>query len=287
MKNAITKSIILAVAIAAAVGGVLFFIKYIVSPPGDISAKAAAEEVFNSDLNEVVAAFNPDSLGLNDAEVAYDAILDRASLFKDDELIVDEKIYDKNIADASEKFAKTLIAWSYDKFNKPAWNTGDHSVMLRLIGKMRKTTVEEGSKKALSPETLASLTEIESVINDYNRAWAVARKTIFSNYQNVAAVRNEAKTYSRKRHLSNCTSLVNALNAIGEKQENSCYNQLRKKVERLHYLFYFENRNAYNAESKRIYGLIKEFEDTGVFGVSTASHAKVLKDLHDTYDMSS
>lgn len=139
-------------------------------------------------------------------------------------------------------------------------------------------------QKALSPQTLSSLTEIESVINDYKKAWSVTRNTSFTDYQNVTSIRNEARTYATRKYLSNCTDLVNALNAIGEKQENSCYNQLYKTVERLQYLYYFENRKAYENESKRIFGLIKEFKETNVFGISTANHAKILADMQDQYD---
>ena len=47
---------------------------------------------------------------------------------------------------------------------------------------------------------------------------------------------------------------------------------------------YFENRRVYESESKRIYGLIKEFKETKVFGISTANHAKMLADLQDRFD---
>ena len=273
MKNAVSKSIILAVALAIAIGSVLIFVRYVVNPPEDISAVATADDIFN-----------PDSLTLKEAENTYDAIVDRANIFNDDELINDKSVFDKAIAEASEKFTKSIISWSIDKFNKSTWNTGDHEVMIRLITKMRKVSIEEGSKKALSPESLASLTEIESVVNDFKKAWTVTRKTNFTDYQNVTSVRNEARSYATKRYLSNCTNLVNALNVIGEKQENSCYNQLHRTVERLQYLYYFENRKAYENESKRIYGLIKEFKETNVFGVSTANHAKILADMQDRFD---
>ena len=284
MKNVASKLIILSVAIATAIGGVLFFVRYIVNPPEDVSAVATAEHVFNPDIKDIVASYNPDTLSLKEAEVSYDALVDRSSIFSEDSLIIDKKIFDNAIAESSEKFTKCFISWSIDKFNKSTWNTGDHEVMLRLISKMRKVSIEEGSKKALSSETLSSLTEIESVINDFKKAWSVTKKTTFSDYQKVTSIRNEARTYANKKYLSNCTNLVNALNMIGEKQENSCYNQLLKTVERLQYLYYFEDRQAYERESKRIYGLIKAFKETNVFGVSTANHAKVLADMQDRFD---
>ena len=284
MKNAVSKSIILAVALAIAIGSVLIFVRYVVNPPEDTSAVATAADVFNPDITKSVSSFNPDSLTLKEAENTYDAIVDRANIFNDDELITDKSVFDKAIAEASEKFTKSFISWSIDKFTKSTWNTGDHEIMIRLIAKMRKVSIEEGSKKALSPESLASLTEMESVVNDFKKAWAVTRKTNFSDYHNVTSVRNEARSYATRKYLNNCTNLVNALNVIGEKQEISCYNQLYRTVVRLQYLYYFENRKDYENESKRIYGLIKEFKETNVFGVSTANHAKILADMQDRFD---
>lgn len=284
MKNTIFKSLILAVAIAIAIGSVLFFVRYVVSPPEDISAEATAKDVFCPNLKEFVGAYNPDSLSLKDAEVKFDALIDRANIFIDDKLISDKKIYDNVITESSEKFAKSFTAWAFSKFSMSIWSNGDHETMLRLIAKMRKVSIEEGSKKALSPNTLSTLTEIETVINNYKYAWSVTKNIRFTSYQDVVSIRKTTRTYATKKYLSNCTNLVDALNAVGKKQEKSCYSQLCGKVKRLKYLSSFEDRDEYNAESKRIYGLIKEFRETNVFGVSTAEHAKTLANMQDAYD---
>ena len=284
MKNTILKSLILALAIAIAIGSVLFFVRYVVSPPEDISAEATAKDVFNPNLKDVVSAYNPDSLSLKDAEIKFDALIDRANIFIDDKLISDKKVYDNVIIESSEKFAKSFVAWSFRKFSMSIWNNSDHETMLRVIAKMRKVSIEEGAKKALSPSTLSTLTEIESVIKDYNYAWSVTKLIKFTSYQNVVAIRKTASTYATKKYLSNCTNLVDALNAVGEKQERSCFSKLSGKVKRLKSLSSFDDRDEYNAESKRIYGLIKEFKETNVFGVSTAKHAETLAEMQDAYD---
>lgn len=284
MKNTILKSLILALAIAIAIGSVLFFVRYVVSPPEDISAEATAKDVFNPNLKDVVSAYNPDSLSLKDAEIKFDALIDRTNIFIDDKLISDKKVYDNVIIESSEKFAKSFVAWSFRKFSMSIWNNSDHETMLRVIAKMRKVSIEEGAKKALSPSTLSTLTEIESVIKDYNYAWSVTKKIKFTSYQNVVDIRKTASTYATKKYLRNCTNLVDALNSVGEKLERSCFSQLCGKVKRLRSLSSFEDRDEYNAESKRIYGLIKEFKETNVFGVSTAKHAETLAEMQDAYD---
>ena len=283
-KNTTSKILILVGAIAVAIGGVLYFVKYVVSPPEDISAVATSKDVFNPNIQGSVAAFNPDSLNLKDAEIVFDALVDRAIIFIDDELIVDISVYDDAISESAEIFTKTFIAWSIDKFKKTSWNTNDHETMLRLITKMRNVSNHEGSQRALSQSTLSSLAEIESVVSDYKKALDVTRKTTFSSYQNALSVCNEAKSYATRKYLSNCTNLVNSLNTIGEKQENSRFIQLHQMVERLQYLYYFENREAYETESKRLYKLIREFKETTVFGVSTEQHARTLAEMQDRCD---
>ena len=95
----------------------------------------------------MVASYNPDSLGLKEAEFSYDALVDCSTVFREDELINDNKVFDKVIAELSDKFTRRFLNWSIGKFNKSTWNKGDHEVMLRLIAKMRKVSIDDGSKK--------------------------------------------------------------------------------------------------------------------------------------------
>lgn len=281
MNNALVKSLILALAIAIAVGGVLFFIQTVVSPPEDIKS----EEMHTSDIQQFSKSYNPDSLQLGEAEKMFDVIIDRANLYKDDGFI-EQKVCDDVIAQSSEKFSATFIKWAMSKFNQATWNSSDHVSMKRIINKLRNITVAQNSKKALESNTLGSLTKIESIINDYGMAWSVTRQTLFVpwNYEDAQSKRINAENYAKKEYLRNCVNLVNSLNSVGEKLESSCYRQLTQSVNKLQYRFSFSSKEAYDNESSRVYDLIQKFEKTNAFGVSTAAHAKVLKDLQDLYD---
>ena len=119
MKNTIFKSLILAIAIAIAIGSVLFFVRYVVSPPEEISAEATAKDIFNPNLKDVVSAYNPDSLSLKDAEIKFDALIDRANIFIDDKLISDKKVYD-NVITAPSSTALSATFQAIDcSFNAP------------------------------------------------------------------------------------------------------------------------------------------------------------------------
>lgn len=284
MNNALVKSLILALAIAFAVGGVLFFIQTVVSPPGVVKA----EDVFTSDIQQFSSSYNPDSLNLSEAEKMFDVIIDRTAIYKEDDFI-EQSVYDDVITQSSEKFSATFVNWATHKFDLPSWNSYDHVSMKRIISKLRNITVAQGSKKALSSDQLESLTKIENTINDYNLALAAAKQTSFIpwNFNDARNKRTNAEGYAKKKYLKNCLNLVNSLNSVGGKLENSCYNQLHRTVETFKYLYNYKNRQAYEFESNRINGLINEFEKTDAFGVSTSAHAKALKNLKASYDRAS
>lgn len=281
MNNALVKSLILTLAIALAVGGVLFFIQTVVSPPENIKI----EDMHTPNIKKYSASYNPDSLGLDEAEKVFDAIVDRAIIYKDDSFI-DQKACDEAISSSAEKFSDTFVKWAMSKFGQASWNSNDHAVMKRIISKLRNVKIEQGSKKALDSNSLASLTKIEDIINEYGRAWSATKHTSFTpwNYDDARNKRLNAEAFVKKQYLSNCANLVNALNAVGEKLEKSCYYQLIQRVNKLQYCYSFSSKEAYDNESSRVYDLIQDFEKTNAFGVSTAAHAKVLKDLQDSYD---
>lgn len=77
---------------------------------------------------------------------------------------------------------------------------------------------------------------------------------------------------------------LDSLKSVGEKLEKSCYYQLVSRVNKLRNLYSFSSKEAYDNESSRVYDLIREFEKTAAFGVSTSAHAKNFKKMQDSYD---
>ena len=96
MNKSLIKSLILAIAIAVAVGGVLFFIQTVVSPPENIKT----EDVHTADIQKFSNSYNPDTLELKEAEKLFDVIADRATLYREDSLI-DQKSCDNAISQYS------------------------------------------------------------------------------------------------------------------------------------------------------------------------------------------
>lgn len=281
MNRSLIKSLILAIAIAVAVGGVLFFIQTVVSPPENIKT----EDVHTTDIQKFSNSYNPDTLELKEAEKLFDVIADRATLYREDSLI-DQKSCDNAISSSAEKFSAAFVKWSMSKFEQSIWSHSDHVVMTKIIYKLRNVTIAQGSKKALESTSLAVLTKIESIISEYGNAWNVAKQTSFNNYNDAYSKRKNAESLATKEYLKNCVRLVNALNSVGQKLELSCYYQLKRRVDNLQNLYSFGTKSAYDNESSKVYDLIQEFEKTKVFGVSTSAHAQSLKNSQDYYDRS-
>lgn len=279
MNNIITKVIIIALALVLAVGAVLYFLRTIVRPPENIRV----ENVHSSDIIQLSDSYHPDTMILLDAEKMFDMIVDRADLYKNDELI-DQGTYDKAISTAAIELSSAFVHWSKSKFQQSVWQKSEHLEMKRIISKLRNITVEDGSKKALDENSLSSLTDIEDIIAKYNLAWSLARNTTFKDYDDASLKCKKAKGFASNPYLKNCKMLANALNDLDKNLENSCYRQLYQETEKLQYFHNFENRKAYEAESKRLYNMIRAFKETNAFGISTESHAKTLAGIQDKYD---
>lgn len=280
MKNNIAiKSVILAVAIAVAIGGVLFFIKTIVSPPDDVKKVNVHEQ----NITQEITSYKPDTLSLEEAEKEYHRIIDKANIYHRDSLISDTP-FNTAIGTTTEKFAVAFTNWAFSVFSQSQWNAGDLQTMNRLIGLLRQVTIDSGSKKALQAGSSSKLTEIEGIIQKYHAAWNVAIQTHFVSYESTHSVVREAKQYANTQYLQNCASLCYALSEVGTKLEHSRYWQLHARVGRLKHLNNFVSKDAYESESTIIYDLIKEFKESTVFGVSTASDAETLANMQDDYD---
>lgn len=277
--NIATKSVILAVALVAAIGGVLFFVKTVVSPPEDVKKV----NVHEPNLAKETSSFNPDTLSLVDAEKEYDRIIDKANVYYGDSLI-GEKNFNEALSTTTEKFATTFVKWCFSEFSQSQWSQGNLQTMTRLIGRLRRVTVDKGNKKALQANTSSKLTEIESVIQQYHAAWNVARRTRFVSYESARQTVAEARRYANTPYLQNCSSLCNALGEVGSKLEHSRYWQLHARISRLKNLYNFSSKEAYDQESMAIYNLIKEFKESDAFGIRIVSDAESLGNLQDLYD---
>ncbi len=254
MKRTLVKSLILVAAVLFAVSGVLFFILSVVSPPNDIE-KENAHEI---DIEHSVSIFNPDSLTLAQAEATMDCLHDRALLFYSDSLISDNA-FNNAIKKSSNSFASSFIEWSYSKFILKTWNVKDHDEMKRIMTKLRNITISNGTKKAIDPQHLSSMTEIETIIADYNAAWKVASHTSFSSLEDASIIIEKAYKYANQDYLKNCTYLVNVLFKVSEKLEESHFNLLTRQVNSLTG-YRSMNRDSFISRSREVNSSLNEYD---------------------------
>lgn len=276
MKNAISKSIVLAIALGLAIGCVLFFARYIVNPPESTSALAKSGDVFQPDMENLVEQYNPSEMTLKDAENAFDAILDRADIYQTDMLISDMSFIEAEKKISAEKFANLLYSWSINKFKQSIWYEKDHATILRLSRKLKSFGVKK--------EIQDSLRMIETVISNYNQAWTICKQNVFISYDDTRYTLKKANSYINKPYLSNCTLLKRTIDGFGRQLEKSRYHQLEQEVEKLNNLQSFSNKTAYEIKSRDIAKLINGFSNSDAFGVSTESDAGKLGEKQDYYN---
>lgn len=254
------KIIILIVAIALAIGGVMFYAKTQVAPP--MATKAVNQYAKQID-NRCNAMANADQAGM-------DSILPDA-LSKIRIYATEGKVEDGAANAAIDKllaiYAPAFLDSAFGKFRQSVWRADDHSRMLAVVAKLRGVKHIDHSS-ALKRSTADSLALIVNIIGNYKQACAVSRA---SGFRGIAAARStidRARQLANDPYLSNCTNLMNALNGVRPRIAAAHYNYAASMVEKLaNYRFvtqqYYENSlvptveravNQYDEQAKALYG---------------------------------
>jgi len=281
MKRTAIKLTILIAAIALAVGGVLLFLRTIVSPPTDSKSTNAHE----ADIVRAMENYSPGKQSLSEAEKALDNLHDRATLFYTDSLINDE-VHDNVVATSSNAFATVFTDWCFEKFGQSVWSAKDHQQMSRIISKLRKKSISHGTKKAVNPQFLSSMTKIETVIADYNAAWRAAKNTKYSSLADSESKIKAADSYRTADYLCNCTSLVSALSKVRSNLEQSHYNYLVRLVNSLGN-YRSMSKAEYENWTDDVIAKLNEYKSdaTRVYGANHHSVSDLEAKCHDFYQI--
>mgnify|MGYP000011301547 FL=1 len=254
------KIIILIVAIALAIGGVMFYAKTQVAPP--MATKAVNQYAKQID-NCCNAMANADLAGMD--SIMTDA-QSKIRIYATEGKVEDEAAnaaIDKLLA----IYAPAFLDNAFGKFRQSVWHTDDHSHMLAVVAKLRGIKHIDHSS-ALKRSTADSLALIVNIIGNYKQACAVSRA---SGFRGIAAARStidRARQLANDPYLSNCTNLMNALNGVRPRIAAAHYNYAAGMVEKLaNYRFvtqqYYENSlvptveravNQYDEQAKALYG---------------------------------
>lgn len=233
--KATIKILILLLAIAFAIGGVMIYAKTIVAPPITLKKIDQYQNNLQKDydkLSKVKSEFQTDSI--------YAVLLDRIHVYKNEDKLATIDT-DNNLSKLIEIYLPLFTKHSFSKFQKPVWHVSDHNMMLNQI-KGLKTVRYSDKTPVLSKVGMESLDSIDEIIVDYRKAWIIGRSTSFSGIANAKSIINQATMYANKNYLPNCVELLNSLNSVRGKIAQSHYDYITNEVNKLNRYEYFSRK---------------------------------------------
>lgn len=263
MKKSV-KILLLVVAVIIAIGGVLFFIKTMVSPPQDLKFKNQYESALNQKIDEFK------KVDSNNLEREFAKLTDLAHRFKA-ESNIDDKIFDKEYTEIIGVYSPKFAQYCFGQFQKSVWDESEHKWMEVRIAQLRKLTVEDGSRKIMDnyEESNGRFSIIIKTIGKYREAKALSNKVGYSGLGEARSRIIKANQYKQDDYLKNNAALMKALNSLPSRLEASHYAALRAKVNTLAN-YYNYSADRYDALSDNVVAALKEYKQNAqsVYGES-------------------
>lgn len=275
--NKSVKIICIVAAVFLAIGGILFYMKTIVSPPQDLAFNNQFENALNQRINDLK---NTDQSNL---ESEFASLTDLTYRFKI-ESSIDDKIFDAKYIDIIGVYAPKFSNYCFSQFQKSVWDDKEHKWMEGRINQLRGLTVDDGSKKIMDQykETDSQFTIILRTIDKYRQAKALAGRTSYQGLSDAQSKINQAKEFKNDDYLKNNASLMKSLNNLASNIESSHYNSLRAKVNNLAN-YYSYTAESYDKMSDNVVAALKEYEDRARSVYGTARSLNDLKNEASRY----
>lgn len=262
--NKSVKILLLVVAVIIAIGGVLLFMKTIVSPPKDLEFKNQYEIA----LNQKIDSFK--KVGSDNLEREFATLTDLAHRFKA-ESNIDEKLFDKEYTEIIGVYSPKFAQYCFGQFQKSVWDDTEHKWMEERIAQLRKLTVEDGARKIMDnyAESDGRFSIILKTIGKYREAKALSNRTVYSGLGEARSRISKANQYKQDDYLKNNAALMKALNSLPSRLEASHYATLRAKVNTLAN-YYSYSADSYDALSDNVVAALKEYKQNAqsVYGES-------------------
>jgi hypothetical protein len=247
MKTSI-KILLLLLALAGAVFGVLYWQKTQVEPPQNPSPD-------NDNYKQLVNHVKAINDG-GDLDKAFDRVYDELCFLKNEELIDaaqrDEQL--RLMADAyAPQFASNALAalrntWTYADLNRL-------NNRAKLLSSLTST---EGDKVIVDTDVTSKLSAINKVNSDYSKANAVASNTAFRNESDAKNRISEANRYRSDAYLSHCPALVERLKGLPAKIGRSHFSKVSASVNS--FARNYRNYSDVPAKKREIRKMISQYD---------------------------
>ncbi len=253
MNNTGKKILILGIAIAITIAGILAFYPTIVAPPTDVPVENLHKTSLEANINEF-----SDIKNTNFNDSIYNVVIDKLVMYKREGFMTVEEIdYQKKAL--VQKYLPIFIKLSDAKFDESNWRESDHKAILERISHLRTLKVYGGTTAATGSYE-SDLRRIEEIISDYNRAKIVASYSTFYTVDDANSHIQDAERYRTMAPLSNCTDLTNKLSVVKSNIGDSHYSQVESILnEMVNYCNMTED--SFNKLTSTVYNKILEYDN--------------------------
>lgn len=256
MKTSI-KILLLIVAVALAVGGVLYYMKTVVSPPQRLDY----DNQFVAELDSI--ADSSESMTFGQLDEAYNPTLDLINRFCADN-VLEPEASDKPMTKFMNNYAKSLSAEAHKLFGNSYW---DHDRVVwfdRRIDSVSKYNLSDNITHAVNDkEVLKDFAQLQNIITKYYDARNIVRNV---GYRGIAQSRNDiekAEEYKQDIDLMPNHELVNGLENVRQSRARAHANYLTSRAYVLSNIYTFDSKSAYDSASSALLDEVIQYEQQG------------------------
>lgn len=246
------KIILLVVAILFAVGGVMYYYKTIVSPPGKLMFSNQYVYAAKKDIAKVKSA-NTDI----DLDTIFVGITHELDLLLSNSFLSNQE-RNELLESFAAQYVPTYVTSCNSKFSKSVWKEGELQKINARISELQslKTTDQ---KIIIQGDANASLNEVHNVIVNYYDAKKAASASGYNGLQSAKERIETAKRFASMAPINNCRDLVLLLNSVSSRLEQAHYAYLAGQVERLR-SYYNYSQTEYDNLALSISDKLEEYK---------------------------
>ena len=222
-KKNILKATLISLAVIIAVTGVLVFMKTRVQPP----KRVAFTNQYTDNIHQESEKLN--NVSEKELKDDFKLILNRIEMMRQEDLISEEERR-TSLGEYLNAYVPAFRTWCEDKFNQSVWTQSNLSFMRQRINEIKR--YQTNGNEIVNADNMAKLREVEDVLTKYYAAWKLEKISIHNSRESRENL-NKAKGYKQDPHLSKCTALMNSLNRLKSKYQQSHYNNVYKLVQQL------------------------------------------------------
>lgn len=281
MKNKGSKIIILIVCCLVAVGGVLFYLKTVVSPPTPPTL---------SNQYEIFLKNNIDSLNYigeyGELETQYMASVDLMQRLYEEERILNET-YDQSYKDIIGIYAPKFSNYSLSLFKNSTWNEGDLNKIEKKAKELKSLTINDGAERIMNhfPEENGNLNIIIGTIEKYREAKNFAKNTRFTSIEDVRTRLNRKNSYTSDPYLSNNRDLMASLNNMSSRIKQSHLSNLKGKVDAMADWRRFNSKKEFETYKNTVWDAISAYKNNAKALYGSSNPGNDTRQLESSYDL--